>query len=309
MENENSYRERQEMEASHVIPEASNPLTYGHTITWLTVTSVFWLCMLFISVYIAGTVLNQMLSGTFFTLQSIIKDTLLIIFIIVIFILYASTIMTEASLDTTIKRIKLRYGKKSNINKFDSSPSAQKLVKNITNNLGMLGQEGLSFFDSGSKDSRFDGNWGFDGVATPPNETSKESYNKTLKNADKSLPPGFLKKEIWISGKGTRVINPEIKERLRNKNLTESQRQALQSYHDKFSEFTPQTTVSIIHIGLPYTTDTATAMVNMDEVRNGYEKNINTAGIGTVLIKNEDQVSELIHGMLTGDVSSVEGFI
>jgi len=309
MENENSYGERQEREASHVIPEASNPLTYGHTITWLTVTSVVGLCIMFVGVYIAGTVLNQMLSGTFFLIENIIKDALLIICMIVMFLIYASTMMTEASLDTTIKKTKLRYGKKSSINKFDCAPSAQKLVKNITNNLGMLGQEGLSFFDSGSVGSRFDGNWAFAVVATPPNEMSKESYNKTLKNIDKSLPPDYLKKEIYISGKGTRVINPEIKERLRNKDLTESQRQALQSYHDKFSEFTPQTSVYIIHIGLPYTTDTATAMINMDEVRNGYEKNLNVAGIGTVLIKTENQLSELIHGMFTGDVSSVESFI
>jgi hypothetical protein len=150
----------------------------------------------------------------------------------------------------------------------------------------------------------YNGNWSYNVLTYPTVEMSRESYNASLKQAADSFDEGgFMKKLCLITGENLNYILDDLEEQLREKNIPDHRRLAIESMLATFSaskgsmEF-----IYIMHFGLPYTEDKDIAYANMQKVRNGYEKILNEMGIGTVLIKDESDILQIIDGMLTGEM-------
>ena len=75
----------------------------------------------------------------------------------------------------------------------------------------------------------------------------------------------------------------------------------LYSIQEKFSDIKGVIDwIYVIHIGLSYTQQEERAHREMDAVQNGYVRLLNEMGIGTVLIKDSDDMVLLYQSMLTG---------
>ena len=116
------------------------------------------------------------------------------------------------------------------------------------------------------------------------------------------LPP-LMKKTILISGENLSYILDDLEEQLQEKHISNIRRSSIESLLETFSESKgAMEYLYIIHFGLPYTEDENIALENMQKVRNGYERLINELSIGTVLLKDESDLLQIINGMLTGEM-------
>ena len=111
-----------------------------------------------------------------------------------------------------------------------------------------------------------------------------------------------MKKTILISGENLNYILDDLEEQLKDMKLPEAKRQSIEAMLETFSDAKGSMEYCfIIHFGLPFTYDKAEAYRNMQKIRTGYEKKLNELGIGTVLIKDESDILNIIDGILTGE--------
>jgi hypothetical protein len=145
------------------------------------------------------------------------------------------------------------------------------------------------------------GDWFFDLIAFPPAEQEKATFNENLRHAFQALPFGCLQKTILISGRDLTFIVDDIEEQLKEPGISPVRLAELYSIQEKFSDIKGVIDwIYVIHIGLSYTQQEERAHREMDAVQNGYVRLLNEMGIGTVLIKDSDDMVLLYQSMLTG---------
>ena len=151
----------------------------------------------------------------------------------------------------------------------------------------------------------YNGNWSFNVMTYPTAAISNDEYNRKLKQASESFTfdsGDWMKKTILVSGENLNYILDDLEEQLAEKDITEDRRNSIESMLQTFSESKGSIEYCfIMHFGLPLTYDNAEAYQNMQTVRTGYEKRLNEMGIGTVLIKDETDILQIIDGILTGE--------
>jgi hypothetical protein len=153
----------------------------------------------------------------------------------------------------------------------------------------------------------YNGNWSYNVMTYPTAAITNEEYNRRLKQASDSfcLEDGegdLMKKTILISGENLNYILDDLEEQLKDMKLPEAKRQSIEAMLETFSDAKGSMEYCfIIHFGLPLTYDKAEAYRNMQKIRTGYEKKLNELGIGTVLIKDESDILNIIDGILTGE--------
>lgn len=151
----------------------------------------------------------------------------------------------------------------------------------------------------------YNGNWSYNVMTYPTAAISNKEYNRKLKQASESFTfdsGDWLKKTILISGENLNFILDDLEEQLKDEKLPESNRQSIESMLETFSEAKGSIEYCfIMHFGLPFTEDKDLAYQNMMKVRNGYEKRLHEMHIGTVLIKDESDILQIIEGELTGE--------
>jgi hypothetical protein len=145
------------------------------------------------------------------------------------------------------------------------------------------------------------GDWFFDLVAFPPAEQDKDTFNENLRLAFQALPFGCLQKTVLLSGRDLTFIVDDIEQQLKKEGISPVRVAELYSIQDAFKDITEVIDwIYLIHIGLSYTQDEKRAKREMDAVQNGYIRLLNDMGIGTVLIKDSDDMVLLYQSMLTG---------
>ena len=151
----------------------------------------------------------------------------------------------------------------------------------------------------------YNGNWSYNVLTYPTAAISNAEYNRKLKQASESFTfesGDWLKKTILISGENLNFILDDLEEQLNEKGIPESTRLSIESMLNTFSEAKGSIEYCfIMHFGLPFTEDKELAYQNMMKVRNGYEKRLHEMHIGTVLIKDESDILQIIEGELTGE--------
>lgn len=142
------------------------------------------------------------------------------------------------------------------------------------------------------------GDWFFDLIAFPPAEQEKATFNENLRHAFQALPFGCLQKTILISGRDLTFIVDDIEEQLKEPGISPVRLAELYSIQEKFSDIKGVIDwIYVIHIGLSYTQQEERAHREMDAVQNGYVRLLNDMGIGTVLIKDSDDMVCLFRAM------------
>jgi hypothetical protein len=138
-------------------------------------------------------------------------------------------------------------------------------------------------------------------IASPPAETDKKTFNENLRDAFRALPYGCMQKTILISGRDMSFIADDIEEQLKEPGISHIRRAELYSIQEQFIDENGFIDwIYLIHIGLNYTLHEDRALKEMNEIRNGYERLLNDMGIGTVLIKDSEDLVLIYNGMLTG---------
>lgn len=163
----------------------------------------------------------------------------------------------------------------------------------------------MALLDYLEKDIPYKGNWSYNVMTYPTAAISNDEYNRKLKQASESFTfesGSWLKKTILISGENLNFMLDDLEEQLHEKGISESKRQSIESMLNTFSEAKGSIEYCfIMHFGLPFTEDKDVAYQNMMKVRNGYEKRLHEMHIGTVLIKDESDILQIIEGELSGE--------
>lgn len=153
----------------------------------------------------------------------------------------------------------------------------------------------------------YNGNWSYNVLTYPIAAITPEEYKRKLHAASEAFTfddvnGDFMKKTILISGENLNFILDDLEEQLEDKDTPEHSRQSIEAMLETFNAAQGSMEYCfIIHFGLPYTLDKDEAFAYMMKVRNGYEKILNEMGIGTVLIKDESDILQIIDGILTGE--------
>lgn len=234
---------------------------------------------------------------------------LTMIMFILIPVVWALFAVTPGRLDYNFKKylFKLRIKRgKEKISKY-SPTASEESVRSFTGILNYDPDTGLSKYILNDPSPLsmakhpYQGDMGFDLVVFPKLIDEPEVITTNLWYAGKSLPAGTLKKTTMITGQSFSYIMDDVKEQLTEPNISPVRYSSLMSiwdhYKDRASTLEP---IFLIHIGIPFHVRKEDSLLQMEEIRNGYEASLNTKGFDTVLIKDPEDWVMIITGMLTG---------
>jgi hypothetical protein len=296
--------------APHTMAELVNPLKEFFTWKWVAacVLTLFLISVEFFSILVSIMISRWFLAFIFF---------FCILITITVFIVFARF---PNVLEENVDKIKYSHQIRRGIITFSKYNKTVKkwVVRKFTGWIKtdeetglcqyMTNQEMDWQFEKLSGKQPYNGNYGYNVLTYPMPGMSKTEYKKYVRLASNALTElNLSKKLIIISGENLTHYLNDIEEELKKPKIEEHRRHALESMLETFSDATTVIEyLYVIHIGLPLAPDKKKALENMQNVRAGYEKLLNESNIGTVLLKDEDDILSIVNGMLTGDMYFAE---